>query len=108
MLASLAEKEDMRGRFLFFSWKRAFGVPDLKAWFKSTQTSQNWKLNEAELKRVLGPAAQSKKPFCNNIPFPLNATNWFVLGVFMFPEANILNVAALKEVGMFLCIERFN
>ena len=66
VLASLAEKEDMRGRSLFLAWKRMFRVPDWKAWFKSFQASQNWKLNEVELKNAINPSMLHTKPFCKN------------------------------------------
>jgi hypothetical protein len=65
VLASIAKKEDVRGQYLFFCWKRLFRLPDLKAWYKSFQTTQNWSLNEIELKEIFAPLAQSKKPFCN-------------------------------------------
>lgn len=64
VLASIAEKEDMRGKYMFFAWKRLFSLPDLKAWYKSYQSTQNWSLNEIDLNKLFQPVKISMKPFC--------------------------------------------
>ena len=92
----------MRGQYAFFCWKRLFRLPDLKAWYKSFQTTQNWSLNEIELKKEFTPLSQSKKPYCNHFfsSFALKKlTFMFILGVFMFPEVTQLTEEILNEVN---------